>query len=62
MLNLLHNRAQLKADEPICTQLAAENHNLTAKLRDLYEEQNAVFQEAETFKVQRDNLVVRKVG
>lgn len=39
----------------------AENHSLTAKLRDLYEEQNTVFQEAEGLKVERDNLVLRKV-
>lgn len=57
----LCTRAQLKTDEPICTQLVAENHGLTAKLRDLYEEQNTVFQEAETLKVERDNLVLRKV-
>lgn len=45
----------------MCAQLSVENHSLTAKLRELYEEQNAVFQEAETYKVERDNLVMRKV-
>jgi Nuf2 family len=55
------DRSQLKADEPICVQLAVENQGLTAKLRDLYEEQNAGFQEAEALKVERDKLVLRKV-
>lgn len=55
------NRAQLKADEPICSQLVAENHGLKGKLRELYEEQNAVFQEADALKVERDDLVLRKV-
>ncbi|KAF8582046.1 hypothetical protein K439DRAFT_179824 [Ramaria rubella] len=56
------HKAKLKADEPICAQLIIENQGLTAKLRDLYEEQNAVFQEAEALKVERDNLVTRKAG
>ncbi|KIJ34638.1 hypothetical protein M422DRAFT_70137 [Sphaerobolus stellatus SS14] len=56
------HRAQLKADEPICAQLAAENHTLSARLRDLFEEQNEVVQEAEAFKLERDNLIGRKAG
>ncbi|KAF8482328.1 Nuf2 family-domain-containing protein [Gautieria morchelliformis] len=59
---LTDHASQLKTDEPICVQLAAENQGLTAKLRDLYEEQNAGFQEAEALKVERDKLVLRKAG
>lgn len=54
-------RAQSKADEPICAQLAVENQTLSAKLRDLFEEQNALVQEADALKLDRDKLIARKV-
>jgi len=56
------HEAKLKADEPICAHLSVENQGLTAKLRNLYEEQNAVFQEAESLRMERDNLIVRRCG
>lgn len=56
-----HKQA-LKNNEPICAQLVTENQAGTAKLRELYDEQNVVFQELEALKAERDALVMRKTG
>ncbi|GJJ12032.1 hypothetical protein Clacol_006272 [Clathrus columnatus] len=56
------HKAKLNADEPVCAQLVAENQVGTAKLRELYEEQSAVFQESESLKMDREGLAMKKNG